>query len=797
METLLRNLRYAIRVLARTPTFTLTVVLTLALGIGANAAVFSAIDAVLLQPLTFPNADRLVLVSETREGAPISNTAPVRIEEWNEASTTFEAITGYYTEDVSETSGDLPEKYRMARVAPRFIDVWGTAPELGRGFTPAENQEGAPAVVLISHRYWSTRLDSDPSALEKQLRLGDQEFDIVGVMPESFEFPDSDVDIWTPRIYFPFVLSRNNLWYSAFGRLRPGVTLDEARADLTLIQARLAEQFPETDREVGVYLEPLKETTVGSFRASLWLLFGSVTILLLIATTNIAALLLSRAARRRQEISLRLVLGASQRSVAAQVFTETAILAVAGAVLGLLVAAAAAAALRMLAPEFPRIAEIGLNSRVLLYTSLSIVIVTLLCGLMPAIRSARGTRLGTMAAVQRTHVSGRHSLLWSFLGAQVALSVVLLAGAGLLVRSLLELSQVDPGFEPNHVLSFRVSGSYEDFDQLAFRLETILDELGALPGVEATAISAPVPGVLDDGSGFQFGLTEFEVEGRSAEGSRMLAQQRVVSPSYFETMQIPLLAGELCRPPIAEDAPLPDVMVNSVFAERYLSGLPVVGTRLRGAGSEWRIVGVVGDAREFTMDREPTPTYYACRTAYATPALAFLVRTGGPPTAVTQAVRARIKELEPLRAVFDVTPLADRIGNEYGEERLRTAALGLFAVTALSLACLGVYGTLNYIVGLRRREVGLRVALGALRSNIVSQLLAMVLRVVAVACTIGIVLSLAFSRLLSSMLYGVSPSDPLTLVGVVILVVTVAASAALLPATRASRLAPMQVLREE
>jgi hypothetical protein len=275
-----------------------------------------------------------MLVTETRESAPISNTAPVRIEDWNEASTAFEAITGYYTEDVSETSGDLPEKFRLARVAPRFLDVWGVAPAFGRGFTPQESQEGAASVVVISYRFWQTQLQGDPNVLERQLRLGNEGFSIVGVMPASFPFPDRDVDLWAPRIYLPWMLNddaRNYLWYSGYGRLKPGVSLEEARADLAVVQARLAEQYPETDRDVGVHLEPLKQTTVGGVSGSLWLLFGSVSVLLLIAATNVAGLLVSRAVERRQEFAVRFSLGAPRWSVIVQALTETGVLAIAGA----------------------------------------------------------------------------------------------------------------------------------------------------------------------------------------------------------------------------------------------------------------------------------------------------------------------------------------------------------------------------------------------------------------------------------------------------------------------------------
>jgi len=792
----MRNIRYALRVLARTPAFTLTIVATLAIVIGANATVFSLIDAVLLKPLPFPDADRLVLLSESREGTPISNTAPVRLEEWNEASSTLEAITGYYTEDVSETSGDLPERFRLARVAPRFHDVWGVAPVLGRGLAPADGQVGASPVVLISDRFWRVRLGADPNVTDRTLRLGDQEVAIAGVMPASFQFHDADVDLWAPRVFFPWMSDRNLLWYSAFGRLEPGVSVEQARADLALVQARLTERYPETDRDVGIYLAPLKDNVVGGVRNSLFVVFGAVSVLLLIAATNIAALLLARAARRKQEIAVRLSLGASRASVLVHSLTETAVLAVIGAALGLFISAAISTGLRAWVPDLPRIEELAFGGAVLPYTVVAVVAVTLLCGLLPAIRTTQTSTGGLLGEARRTQVSGRHALQWLFVGVQVTLAVVLLTGSGLLIRSFLELSQVDPGFEPSRILSFRVSGSYEDFEELAPRVEEILGELQALPDVEAVASSAPVPGVLDDGSGFQFGLAEFKpLEGRTDEDPRVLSEWRVVSPSYFATMRIPLVSGDLCAARQSD----PSVMVNTAFAARYFGGASPVGRNLGRVDNDftYRITGVVGDAREFALDRSPVPTVYACRVAYANPALAFLVRARGDPTAMTASVRNKIKELEPLRAVYDVAPLAERIGDEYSQDRLRMTALSLFSFVALSLACLGVYGTLSYVASLRRREVGLRMALGALRQQIVAQFLAKALAVVALACAAGLALSFVLSQLVAGMLFGVSSTDPLTLAVVVGLVTTVAALAALIPALRASRVEPMRVLREE
>src|SRR5262245_22542376 len=579
MDAWISHVRYAVRVLLRTPGFTLIVVLTLALGIGANSVVFSAMDAILWRPLGFPDADRLVVVNQSIPNAPVSNTAPVRIEEWNEQSTAFAAITGYYRQDVSETSGDLPEKYRLANVAPRFLEVWRTEPMIGRSFTAADSQDGAAPVILVTHRFWTTKLESDPNVLERTVRIGERAIPIVGVMPESFRFPDRDVDLFTPTIYEPFVLQRGNLWYRGFGRLEPGVSVEQARADLEVIQRRLSEQYPDTDRNVGVYVEALKEVTVGSARGSLWLLFGAVSVLLLIASTNIAALLLARAAKRNQEVSVRLSLGAQPALIRSMVLVETAVLAVAGALLGLVVAVGASAALRRLAPDFPRIEELSLDSGILLYTLAAVVAVTLACGLVPAIRAARVGLSGALSDARRSQVSSRHSLQWVFVGIQVALSVVLLAGAGLLIRSFQELSHVDAGFDASRVLSFRIGGTFVDFDRLASNVEGILNELGALPGVEATATSSPVPGMLDDGSGFQFGIATLRIDGRDDTQEEAKAQIRIGSPSYFGTMQIPLVAGELCRvippPPdtpfaASRATPAPvEAMVNSAFATRY------------------------------------------------------------------------------------------------------------------------------------------------------------------------------------------------------------------------------------
>jgi hypothetical protein len=614
LDSSLRNIRYAVRTLTRTPGFTLTVVLTLALSIGANSALFSTLNAVLLRPLPFPDADRLVDLSQTDQRSTETLVAPIRLEDWNELNSTFEAMTGYNLEDVSETSGDLPEKVRCAFVAPRFFDVWGIAPALGRGFSPSDHRDGASPVVVVSDRYWRNHLAADPNVLNRTVRLDNLSYSIVGVMPASFRFPDRDVELWRPRIYNRFTQFRQATWYIGIGRMKPGISLSEARADLDVVQRQLAAQHPDTDSAIGVRIEPLNE-----------------------------------------------------------------------------------------------------------------------------------------------------------------------------------LSRADGGFDSSRVLTFRMSGSWREtgnFGQMMQGLERVLDGLRMLPGVEsaaATVIPAGVPTAFEQ---------ELQlVERRADTDRRMLVENRAVTSSYFETMRIALVSGELCRhQPL--DAPRGEVMVNRSFVERCFPGSSPVGLHVAGFQRPNRITGIVGDARERGLDRDPVPTVYYCGIP-ALPTRVFLLRTRGEPMAMAQAVRVRIKELEPLRSVYDITPLDERIGDSFVQNWLRTVLLVLFAVTALSLACVGLYGTLGYIVNLRRREVGLRLALGASRSTILKHFLTKGLRVVGLASACGVILSFALSRLLSGMLYGVSPSDPFTLSTVVLIVLLVAGIASLIPAARAAVVEPMQVLRNE
>jgi putative ABC transport system permease protein len=796
IESTYANLKSAFRFIRKSPTFSITVILTLALAIGANSAVFSAIDAILLKPLPFPDADQLTLVEQhnSKSAAILTRVAPTRLDDWNRLNSTFQALTGYYSEDVSESTGALPEKVTRAWVSSRFFQVWGLVPASGREFTPEEETLNGPNAVLISDRFWRRRFNADPNIIGKNLRLDGRLYPIVGVMPPSFLFPDREADLWSP---IPSGLAigraRENNWFIVIGRLKPGATVAQARADLATIQAQLGRQFPETDN-LSVTVEALKENTVGGSRRSLWLLFGSVSLLLLIACTNIIALLLSRSAQRQHEIAVRFSLGASRGALIVQLLTETFFLALLGSGLGLFLGAAASGIFRSLAAQLPRVEEIHLDARIVLYSLACSLVVTFLCGLIPAIRGTRSRLSGSLAQTSRSQVSGRNPLQWLLVGIQVALAVTLLAGAGLLLRSFQELGRVTRGFDSSHILAFQLSmnwGETGDMKKLRQFTDRVLETLRATPGVESAAISVGVPGVP-----FQYQTELKLLEGRAESEPKLVTDNRFVSASYFATLRIPLLAGQICR----ETDGSPTVVVNRTFADSYFHGEPVIGHHLQSVSLGYtgpvEIVGIAGDARETGLDHAPVPTAYWCAPS-AQPGTYFLVRTRNTPMTMAETIRRQLRDIEPLRSAFDFAPLEQHFSDGLAENRLRTFLLSFFAATALSLACVGLYGTLSYNVNVRRREVGLRLALGALRGQIVKQFLWQGLAVCLLGCVAGFALAATSSRVLAGLLYGVSPTDLPTLCAVIFLVLVVSAVASLLPSIRAARVEPMQVLRDE
>jgi predicted permease len=792
------NARAAFRFLRKAPGLSAAIILTLALGIGANTAVFSAIDAVILRPLPFPQGDQLMSIQQfdIKGKAPWSFTSATRLEDWNRLNRTFQAITGYYNEDESETSGPLPERLDNALVAPRFLQVWGVAPELGRDFTPAEEHFGGPAAVLISDRFWHRRFHADPNVIGKQLHFGTHAYSITGVMPASFLFPDRDADLWTPSPPdAPYSHDRASTWFQVTGRLKPGVTQKQAVADLSTVQRQLGVQFPKTDRDLGIRIQLLKSIIVGDIGSSLWLLYGAVTLLLLIACINIAALLLARTSDREREIALRFALGATRRTVIAQLLSEVLLLAVIGSILGLALAGGAVQLFHYLAKTLPRAEEITLNWRLLLYTFSSALAATLLCGLYPALRSTRRDLASVLAQGGHTQISTRDSLQWLLVGAQVAFAVTLLVGAGLLLRSFEELGRVSPGFDPSHVLTLQISGGWgetADMKRLTQRIDSTLDRLRAVPGVEAAATAAALPGVPG-----QEQLEFIRSEGEKDDRQKIFAVTRFVSSGYTAALRIPVLLGEGCR----QGPNNQTMLVNRSFAARYFANGHAIGSHLQSsAGTTFlmsaEIRGVVGDAREDGLNTTPSPTVYWCVSA-PDPSPWFLIRTHGQPLALAQTVRRALHQIEPVRSIFNVAPLEDHLDDSLAENRLRTIVLTCFAGTAISLACLGLYGTLSYLGRMRRREMGLRLAIGATRPQIVRALIAQGLLVVGIGCLAGLAIGLAASHFLAGMLYGVAASDPETYLGIVLLLVLVTVVACAGPALRAASTDPVQVLREQ
>lgn len=794
IETTARNLKAGVRFLRKSPGFSATVILTLAIGIGANSAVMSAIDAILLRPLPFPEADRLVTLHQSSEQRPEMHVAPVRLADWDRMNSTFTAMTGYYTDDATETSGELPEKVTVAYVAPRFLKVWGVSPAAGRDFTREEHHSGGPKSVIVSEHFARSRFGSPEAAIGRTIRLGSSGSTVVGVMPGSFAFPITDVSVWGPvPVDLPLTQNRELTWYRVIGRLRHSTTIEAARADLATVQAQLGKQFPKPDAELRVDVRALKEGTIGGVGRSLWMLYGAASLLLLIACTNVAALLLARTGDRAREVAIRFSLGASRRRVVMQLLTETLVLAGAGSFAGLAVAWAAGRALRSLAASLPRINEVTVDWRVLLYTLVCACVVTIACGLLPALRLTRRSLSEEMTHGGRGQVAAGGRLQWVLVSTQIALSVTLLSGAALMLRTLYELGRTSPGFDADRVLTFHITGSWGETNNpgaVTSRINRTLNALRDTPGVLAAATSVMLPGV--DG----MPPTELKIVERGEAERKVAAQVRFVSSGYFATMRIPMIAGEACRES-REDA----VVVNRTFAESYLEGSRAIGyhVRIDGQGMPLPvsgIIGVAGDAREAGIDQSPVATVYWCVSA-PMPSPHYLVRTAADPAAMINVIRRRIHEIEPARSVFDVSTLEQRLFETLGEKRLRTILLLFFAFCAVSLSCVGIYGTLNYVASTRRREVGLRLALGAFRGQIVARFLSYGLWCAVIGSVAGLCLTAASSRALAGMLYGVQPSDAATLTGVTCLMLGTAALASLWPSLRAARVEPMDVLRDE
>ena len=793
---MLDQLRAALRGLRHRRGVALTIVVTLMLGIGANSAIFSAVDAVLLKPLPYPDADRLVSVYELnmsrRDATQL--VAPVRLEEWNRLNRSFEGLAASYFENMTDTTGALPERVEAMRTSPRFFSVMGVAPAIGRAPASQEEVFGGPHIVMVSDTFWRTRLASNPSAVGRALVLGGASYTIVGVMPPSFRYPTATTEVWVPAQPYPGMMqARRARLYTAFGRLKRGVTLDQARQDLDAIQARLGEQFPETDKGWASSLVPLEEEQVAGVRRSLWFLLGAVALVLLATCGNVACLMLADAARREHEVAIRFALGADRRRVVAQLLREGLLLACAGTALGLLVANWGVAALRSAATQLPPAADLHVDVRLVAFTFAIGVTTTLLFALAPAVQAARREPGDALARGGRAHVGGRHRLQLVLVGAQVALAIVLLVGAGLLIRSFMRMQDVSLGLDVDHVLTFRMSAQWsERWDAVVQRQARTVHRLEAIPGVQVAAFSQLLP------AGADFPPGEFHIIGRDT-GEQTFSNSRAVSAGYFRTLHIPILEGGTCSTDPAQP-PFSRALVTRAFADTFFPSGDPIGHALRSPGmppgQTAEIIGIVGDVRERGPLAAPDPVIYWCGFQPYWPDTFFLVRTDPARAVSIGVIRAALGEIEPKRAMYAIRPLAEALSRSLSQPRLNTVLLVLFAAMALFLAAMGLYGVLSQLVSSRRREIGVRMALGARPTQIVTSIVAQAATVTGLGMIVGIVGALALARVMTTLVFGIPARDPLTFAIVPMLLALVAAVAALVPARRAARIDPMTSLRD-
>lgn len=798
----MKQWQIALRALIRRPGYSATAILMLVLGIGATTALFSVVDTILLKPLPYPQADRLVTVMEASpsKDKKLSLMAPGRIEDWHRLNQTFETIGGSYSENVTDTSGPEPERLAGRRVSPRFFDVYGTPPLLGRTFTKEEDVEGGPTSAVISYGLW-TRYGRTPDVIGKRLVLGGKGYTIVGVMPNGFAAPA--IDLWIPAQISPFLMRlREARFYSGVGRMKPGVTIQQAQADLARVQQQLGEQFPRSDKDWSAIVGDLKEQRVGDYRRTLFLVFGAVGMLLLIAVANIAGLTLAQLHQREREMAIRSSVGASRWQVVATVMREVSLIAVAGAVFGGLAAAASVRVMAQVFSTLPRMTELTFDWRALLFAAAASSLAALLFGTIPAIQATRPDLAPVLAEASRSVSGGRRTLQRGLVVAQLAITVLLLASAGLLLRSYYNLSHVDSGFSTANTITFHVGAAWnEDRPRVGRLQQQILAELERFPGVQAAGITNFLPAT---GATLNYQIV-LEGIAQNEENGTFTVGERTVSAGYLRALQFPLLAGDWCPPPGLMDFahPLPSkVLVNRRFVDLYGKGQNLIGRHVQftpttpGAPAQ-EIVGVIGDVREDGLAASAAPYVYACLPTGSWPDPEYVARTQGDPKALMQQVRQMVRGIDPNRAVFGMKMLDGLVDDALEQPRLNAGFVGLFAGAAMLLASVGLYSLISLIVSARTREIGVRIALGADAGQIMRLVFAGAGRLMAVGIFIGLGLTFAAERLMKTVLFGVSPIDSLTLGGAVLVLGIVSLLAVFLPARRAAAIDPLDAIRTE
>ena len=808
METLLKDIRYGVRGLWKRPGFTVVAVLTLALGIGANTAIFSVVNAVLLRPLQFRDPDRLVIIWEDAGflGFPRNTPAPANYVDWKNQSQSFEDVAATVEQTFNLTGDGNPERVAAYAVTANFFPLFGVPPAVGRGFTPDDDRPGAHKVAVLSHELWQTRYGSDSQIINRDIQLDGEKYTVVGVMPAGFQFFESDVRLWVPAAFTAEQLaSRGNHYLKVVARMKAGVTLKQAQADISAVMARIAKDHPDEtfNGKVGALVMPLREEYTGDVRGSLFVLLVAVAFVLLIACANVAGLLLARAVGRRREIALRVALGASRTRVVRQLLTESLLLSAAAGILGSVLAYFSFAFLQKLIPEqMALLTTLKLDTRILVFTLGLSIVTGIVFGLVPALQSAKVDLNNALKQSTRVTSSGRlRSALIVF---EVALSIVLLVGAGLLIQTLFRLFNQYDVLKPEQVLTVRTvlpRAKYKELPQRIGFYEQVLDRVEHLPGVISAGYSTSIPLIWKGGTSgfFPEGIKD------PLPGMAYDANHREVTANYLQTMNIALREGRYFTDHDNEKS-MPVAIINETMARQYWPGQNALGRRFKlgdpADNVPWiQIIGIVADVRQMGLD-EPVKAEmyfpYQQQTQYDFYNPRDLaIRTSGDTTSLVGAVRQIVYEVDPDQPVSNVATMADVLGVEAAQRRMGMIMLVAFAGLALLLASLGIYGVLAYFVTQHTNEIGVRMAVGASPLNILALVLRKGMGLTLLGVGIGLAASFVLTRLMSSLLFGVKASDPITFVSVPLVLAVVALIACLIPARRAMKVDPMIALRYE
>lgn len=811
LDAFQRDLKYAARSLLRSPGFAAVAIVTLALGIGANSAIFSIVNTVLLRPLPYPDADRLVRVHElNRRGRPM-NVPWANFVDWREQARAFDALGAFNTTVTTVLGGDRPARARVSGVSREFFQVFGLAPVVGRTTLPEEHVEGADPSVLVSHAFWEAELGGTQDLSGRTLRVAGLNARIVGVMPRGFGFP-SGTDVWFPAEIFPQTPSRSAHNYRVVGRIREDVTPARARDDMNGVAVRLSQSYPGDADAVGATLETLQEELAGPVRRPLLLLLGAAGFVLLVACSNLASTLLARGTARQRELAIRASLGAARMRIIRQLFTESLLLSLLGALAGLVLAGIAIRTLVVLGPSaVPRLDELGLDRWVLLFTLVVSVMTAVLFGLFPALRLSEAQVGDALRSGSRGSSDEGSRSAWKLLvSAEVALALVLLIGSGLLIRSFWTVMAVDPGFDPRGVgtVALNLPGTeYPDDSNVVAYYDDLLARVARVPEVGTVGLTTvlPLTGVGANGM--------IEVEGRDELG---MGFYRVVSGGYFKAMGIPLIRGRTFED--RDDVSVSDViLVNETLADRLWPGEDALGKRMsvpgmdaysdpaRGLSPEgWpynrlaTVIGVVADVKHASLTGDPLPEYYfhyKQRPARATSAVA-VVKTAGDPAGLVPTLRSVVRQVDPqVPAAYGT--MAQYVGRSVGDRRFTMALLSVFAAVALVLSAVGIYGVVSYSVARRTREIGIRMALGAEPGGVRWVVLRDAMGMVVVGLALGLAGAVAATRLLQNLLFEVSATDLPTFVGVAGLLAVVALMATWIPVRRTTGIDPMITMQAE